>query len=121
MDFKTAVRTCLSKYVDFNGRALRSEYWYFVLFLLLTNLVAGIIDAMLFGGGGDTQVVSALWSLAMLLPSLGAAARRLHDLDKSGWWLLIGLIPILGALVLIYWFIQPGTAGSNRFGPAPQA
>ena len=120
MDFTTAIKTCLSKYADFNDRAMRSEYWYFVLFLILTNIVATILDTMLFGGG-DIQPLSALWSLAMLLPSLAAGARRLHDIDKSGWWLLLGLIPILGALVLIYWFVQPSQQGTNRFGPAPRA
>ncbi len=120
MDFQTAIKTCFSKYADFNGRAMRSEYWYFVLFLILANIAANVLDFVLFGGG-DVALIAPIWSLAVLLPSLAAGARRLHDIDKSGWWLLLGLIPILGALVLIYFFAQPSQQGDNRFGPQPHA
>ena len=85
-------------------------------------MVLGFIDQMLFGGmvgGQQISVLGALFSLAMFLPSLAAGVRRLHDLDKSGWWYLLVLIPIIGALVLLYFFVQKGTAGANRFGPPP--
>lgn len=120
MDFTTAVKTCLSKYAEFNGRAARPEYWYFFLFLLIANIIATIIDAAIFGGGA-VQPISSIWSLAMLLPSLSAGARRLHDIDKSGWWLLLALIPVLGWILMFYWLAQPGTSGDNRFGTPPRA
>lgn len=119
MTFKQATRTCLSKYAEFHGRAARPEYWWFVLFTILGNIAAGIIDAV-FGFRADgTGLVGGLFSLAMLLPSLAVASRRLHDIDRSFWWVLVGLIPVIGWLVLLYWFVQPGTSGSNRFGSAP--
>lgn len=122
MGFQEAVKKCLSNYANFDGRAARSEYWWFALFLFLGNFVFGMLDAFLFGGMGQGQQVSilgAIFSLAVFLPSLAVGARRLHDVDKSGWWLLLVLIPILGALVLLFFFVQKGTAGDNRFGPDP--
>jgi len=131
MEFQTAVRTCLSKYVTLSGRASRPEYWYFVLFLVIGQIVLGSIDSMLFGtahmmhGPGFWVVrqsggpVGGLFSLAMFLPGLAVAVRRLHDVDKSGWWLLIGVIPLIGVLVLLYFLVQPSDAGSNGFGPNP--
>ncbi|RYH07284.1 DUF805 domain-containing protein [Tropicimonas sp. IMCC6043] len=112
MTFQDAVKTCLTqKYVDFSGRARRSEYWWFVLFVFIGNIIFGIIGIDLLG---------ALWSLALLLPGIAVGVRRLHDLDKSGWWLLIALIPLIGLLVLIYFFVQPGTRGANQYGPEPR-
>jgi len=111
MGFGDAISTCFRKYVDFSGRAVRSEYWFFVLFQVLVIVVLSIVDAILGIG-----VLSTLASLAFLLPSLAVGARRLHDTDKSAWWLLIGLIPLIGAIVLIVFFCQPGTPGANRFG-----
>jgi uncharacterized membrane protein YhaH (DUF805 family) len=114
MDFATAVKTVLmQKYANFSGRAMRSEYWWYVLFVIIVAVVLAIIDSVILGA----SVLGSIWSLATLLPSLGVAVRRLHDLDKSGWWLLLGFIPLIGALVLLYWFCQPGTPGDNRFGP----
>ncbi|ARE41894.1 Integral membrane protein [Rhodovulum sp. P5] len=116
-----AVKTVLSKYATFSGRAPRGEYWWWVLFVFIVLFITGMIDAVIFapmtGGGPDAgQPLSFLVSLGLLLPNLAVGVRRLHDIDKSGWWLLIGLIPILGALVLIYFFVQKGTEGGNRFG-----
>lgn len=112
MTFQDAVKTCLTqKYLDFSGRARRPEYWWFALFVFIGNVVFAIIGIDLLG---------ALWGLALLLPSIAVGVRRLHDLDKSGWWLLIGLIPLIGFLVLLYFFVQPGTSGANRFGPEPR-
>jgi uncharacterized membrane protein YhaH (DUF805 family) len=101
--------------VDFTGRALRSEYWYWILGIVIISVVLSIIDISI-----GTQVLSYLFSLATLLPGLAVGARRLHDTDRSGWWLLLGLIPLVGAIILIVWFATEGTSGPNRFGgPAP--
>ena len=112
MDFATAVKTVvMQKYANFSGRAIRSEYWWFILAYIIAYLVLGIVDYVL-----GAQLLTAILSLALLIPSLAVGVRRLHDLDKSGWWLLLGFVPIIG-LILIYWFAQPGTPGANRFGP----
>jgi uncharacterized membrane protein YhaH (DUF805 family) len=123
MSFQDAVRTCLQqKYVDFSGRARRSEYWYFFLFTIIVGFVAGIIDSILGtrGTAGGTGLVGAVTSLALLLPGLGVAVRRLHDTGRSGWWLLIGLIPIVGAIVLLVFFVQDSHP-DNQYGPNPKA
>jgi uncharacterized membrane protein YhaH (DUF805 family) len=122
MSFQDAVRTCLQqKYVDFSGRARRSEYWYFFLFTIIVGFVAGIIDSILGtrGTAGGTGLVGAITSLALLLPGLGVAVRRLHDTGRSGWWLLIGLVPIVGAIVLLVFFVQDSHS-ENQYGPNPQ-
>ena len=121
MDFMTAVRTCLSKYVDFSGRARRSEYWYFVLFTFLVNIVTTIVDAILGTDFDDSSggLISSLVSLALLLPSLAVGVRRLHDTDRSGWWILLGLIPIIGWILLIIWFATDSKA-DNQYGPNPK-
>ncbi|MEQ9040740.1 MAG: DUF805 domain-containing protein [Silicimonas sp.] len=124
MGFQEAVKKCFSEYITFTGRAARSELWWFVLFILLGNLVFSFLDRMLFGSGMDGQQVSilgALFSLVVFLPSIAVGVRRLHDLDKSGWWYLLILIPLLGALILIFFFVQKGTTGPNRFGEDPLA
>jgi uncharacterized membrane protein YhaH (DUF805 family) len=116
MDFKTAVRTCLSKYATFSGRAGRSEYWWFVLFLLLAGMAVAVVDAALFGLMG--QPIAALWSLAMILPTLAAGTRRLHDTGRSGWFQLVAFIPAVGWLILLYFYVSNGAAGPNAYGPA---
>jgi uncharacterized membrane protein YhaH (DUF805 family) len=120
MSFQDAVRTCLQKYVTFSGRARRSEFWYFVLFNVIVGIVAGIIDAIIgTRSSNGTGLIQNLASLALLLPNLAVGARRLHDTDRSGWWLLIGLIPIVGAIVLIVFFVQDSHA-DNHYGPSPK-
>jgi uncharacterized membrane protein YhaH (DUF805 family) len=116
MDFSQAIKTCLNKYATFSGRAQRSEYWYFFLFMVIANIVASVVDSVIFG---DTPVLYLIATLALLVPSIAAGVRRLHDTDKSGWWLLLGLIPFVGAIVLIVFFCQRGTVGQNQFGPDP--
>lgn len=103
-DFQDAVRTCFEKYVEFVGTAGRPEFWYFVLFVLLGNVALGIVDAILFGNGG---FLGALFGLATFVPSIAVGARRLHDIGKSGWWQLIALVPVVGFLVLLYFYVQP--------------
>ena len=120
MDFKTAVTTCIKdKYMDFHGRAARSEYWYFMLGYIIVYLVLSIV------GGLISQTVSmalvSIFGLAVLLPSFGVSIRRLHDLNRSGWWLLIALIPLIGSLILLYFLVQKGTDGPNQYGADPLA
>jgi len=117
MDFKQAVQTCLNKYADFAGRAQRSEFWWFVLFNFIGSIVLNIIDTAILG----VPALSILWTLGLLIPGIAVSIRRMHDLDKSGWWILIPLVPIVGIILYIYWAAQRGTAGANRFGPDPLA
>lgn len=122
MTFLEAIQTCFRKYVDFNGRAGRAEYWYFVLFSVIVNIVASGLDSVLgiAAQGTASGPIAGLASLALLLPGLGVAVRRMHDIDKSGWWLLLVLIPLVGALIVIFAFlIKKSQEGDNRFGPAP--
>lgn len=111
MSFIDAVNSCFRQYVGFSGRAARSEFWWFTLFGLLVGVAAGIVD--------PRNTIGALISLALLLPSLAVGVRRLHDTGRSGWWLLIALVPIAGLIVLIVFFVSGGDPGANRFGPPP--
>jgi uncharacterized membrane protein YhaH (DUF805 family) len=117
MNFVDAIKSGFSNYVTVRGRAVRSEYWYWVLFSVVASLVALTIDAALLGysPSGPTPITS-IFDLVTFLPSLALAARRLHDMDRTAWWLLIALTGI-GALILIIWFCFRGTVGDNRFGP----
>lgn len=122
MDFMTAVRTCLSKYVDFSGRARRSEYWYFALFGFLLGIVTSILDGIL-GTGYDTGsggLLNSLGSLALLLPSLAVGARRLHDTGRSAWWLLLIFVIIVGWIILLVWYCTDSKPGDNQYGPNPK-
>ncbi len=112
MGFWQTIASGFSNYVNFSGRACRSEYWYWVLFVFLCDIAALVIDTAI-----GVYVVSSLFHLAVLLPSLALAVRRLHDLDRTGWWLLLALIPLIGEIILLIWFCTKGTEGSNRFGP----
>jgi uncharacterized membrane protein YhaH (DUF805 family) len=120
--FADAVRTCLSKYADFTGRARRSEYWYFVLFEILVSIAASIIDAILGTRGtmGGTGVVGLLAGLALLLPGLAVTIRRLHDIGRSGWWWLISLIPIVGWIIILVWTCTDSQPGANQYGASPK-
>lgn len=122
MTFTAAVRSVLTQYVGFSGRARRSEYWWFFLFSVLVSIVTSILDTALGTNfeNSTNGVIGLIVSLALLLPSLAVAVRRLHDTDRSGWWILIGLIPIIGWIVLLVFYVQDGTAGPNRFGPSPK-
>lgn len=112
MDFKTAVIRCLrDKYVDFNGRAGRSEYWWFFLACVGVAVVFRVLRLDMLG---------YLANLALLLPSLAVGARRLHDMGKSGWFQLVWLIPLVGWAIMIYWLVQPSTT-ANEYGQGPAA
>jgi uncharacterized membrane protein YhaH (DUF805 family) len=117
MGFQDAVRSVFGKYATISGRAARSEYWWWFLFVIICNAILGAVDGALFGS--ETQVFAGIFSLAVLLPSICVAGRRLHDRDMSAWWLLIGLVPVIGFLVLLWFYVTPGTPGPNRFGPDP--
>jgi uncharacterized membrane protein YhaH (DUF805 family) len=113
MNFVEAIKSGFNKYVTFSGRAARSEYWYWTLFVIIADIVAAIINAFVALG-----FVGLVVSLAFLLPSIAVAIRRLHDLDRTGWWLLLAFTGI-GAIVLLVWDCMKGTTGSNRFGADP--
>lgn len=112
----------LKKYAEFNGRASRQEYWFFMLFNILISAFFATID--FFGGTFNVEagvgLLSGLYSLAVLIPGISVTVRRLHDTDRSGWWLLIPLIPIIGGIVLFIFMVQDSTSGDNQYGSNPK-
>jgi uncharacterized membrane protein YhaH (DUF805 family) len=114
MSFADAVRTCFTKYAEFKGRAGRPEYWWFFLSYLIAYSVVLIIASWL-----KASWLASIVALAYLIPLLAAAVRRLHDTGRSGWWYLIGLIPIVGTIILIVLLAQEGNPASNEYGPPP--
>ncbi len=110
--------TVLRKYAVFAGRARPKEYWMYVLISAVVVLVLGIVNGLM---GADVPALPVYYSLAVLLPSLAVAVRRLHDTDRNGWWLLILLVPIVGAIVLLVFMATPGGESANRFGATPKA
>lgn len=117
MSFSDAVRACLAKYATFTGRAARAEFWWWVGFYMLGTAVAVLFDGATFPLSAGMS--SLLFSLAVILPSLAVAARRLHDIGKSGWWILLWLLPVIGPVILIYWWACRGEEGANDHGPDP--
>jgi len=113
----------LKKYADFTGRAPRAEYWWFYLLIIVGYLIATVLDSLVGTGRmvGPYGLLMCLFGLAMLVPSIAAGVRRLHDTDRSGWWMLIGLIPLIGAIVLLVFFVTEGTKGDNQYGSDPYA
>jgi uncharacterized membrane protein YhaH (DUF805 family) len=110
----------LKKYVDFSGRARRKEYWFFILFHILIVIGLSIIESVLgLGGEMGYGILTLIYLLAVLVPSLAVTVRRLHDGDRSGFWILIGLVPLIGGIILLVFMVLPGTSGDNRFGPDP--
>jgi uncharacterized membrane protein YhaH (DUF805 family) len=111
----------LQKYAVFSGRARRMEYWMFALFNVLISVGLGIIDGITgFTVDPGVGVLGAIYALAMIIPSIAVGVRRLHDTDRSGWWCLIGLVPFIGAIVLLIFLVLDSTPGTNRFGPNPK-
>ncbi len=132
MGFIEAVRSVLGKYATFSGRAPRSEYWWYTLFLIIVSGILFRLDLMMFpnlfsyavtdsgaGFSANAGPLSGIFSLLTFLPGLAVSVRRLHDTDRSGWLLLLALIPLIGWIILIVWFVQRGTTGANRFGDDP--
>lgn len=105
----------LKKYAVFSGRSHRTEYWYFFLFNLLIAIVLAIVDSI-----AKIGLLNTIYSLAVLVPSLAVGVRRLHDTDRSAWWLFINVIPILGGIVFLYFMASDGGFGDNKYGPSPK-
>src|SRR5665647_3616905 len=110
-EIQKAVKTCFTKYAEFGGRAARPEFWWFALFQFVVMTVLGMVSSVLYGIAG----------LGLLLPALAVGSRRLHDVNKSAWLMLLWLIPVIGWILLIYWAAQPGDAGANSYGEPPAA
>lgn len=103
-------------YVNFQGRARRKAYWMFVLFNVIAAVIANVIDGVLGTGG----ILGALYGLAVLLPGIALGVRRLHDIGKSGWWLLIVLVPLIGPIILLVFAVMDSQPGDNQYGPNPK-
>jgi uncharacterized membrane protein YhaH (DUF805 family) len=118
------------RYADFSGRSRRKEYWMFFLFQMLVAGGVMLLASVLIGFSGDGSIGAiagvilslalVLFSLGSIIPGIAVAVRRMHDLDKSGWALLFGLIPLVGSIILLVWYCTEGTRGANRFGPDPK-
>ena len=127
MGFTAAIRSGFDHYVKFDGRASRSAYWWWALFVfIIVGIVANVLDGVfglqqfrefngqMYAAGG---VISGIATLALLLPNLSVTIRRLHDTDRSGWWWFIVIFPVIGWIIYLYFMIARGTPGPNRFGP----
>jgi uncharacterized membrane protein YhaH (DUF805 family) len=115
--FVQAVSSAFSNYVNFSGRASRTEYWYFALFLFVVGIATALIDMLVFPDI-EWSPLNTIFSLGTILPSLSVSVRRLHDIDRTGWWVLL-VLTIVGLIVLLIFACTRGTIGSNRFGPDP--
>lgn len=112
MDFGRAISTCFKKYIDFNGRAQRAEFWWFALFVFIVNIVARATV-------GDAGAIGGLIILGMFIPFVAVAARRYHDVGRSGWWALTFLLPLVGVILALIWLTKRGTIGPNQYGDDP--
>lgn len=112
----------LKKYVVIDGRARRKEYWFFVLFYIIIVFVLGFIDGMtgISSGLYGVGLLSSIFALAMIIPSITVGVRRLHDTDRTGWWILLAFIPLIGGIWLLILFVLDSTPGDNKYGPNPQ-
>ncbi len=112
----------LKKYAVFSGRSRRKEYWYFYLFYILFIFVLTFIDIMIgtYDAVAEIGLIGGVFVLFMLIPLLAASVRRLHDTDRSGWWLLINLIPLIGAIVILVFTLQDSKPGENQYGSNPK-
>lgn len=113
----------LKKYAVFSGRSRRKEYWYFALFYVIISIVLVLIDTLLgtFSPSANIGLLSGIWTLAMLIPSIAVSVRRLHDIDRTGWWVLIALVPVIGTIILLIFAVLDGTPGDNQYGPSPKS
>lgn len=109
MDFGTAIKTCFAKYATFEGRARRSEFWFWWLFTFIVSIVLGWIP-----------IIGWIISLAFIIPNISVAVRRLHDTGRSGWWWWIGLLPIVGLIILLIFYCQDSQPGANEYGANPK-
>lgn len=115
MSFTDSIKSVFSQYVGFKGRARRSEYWWFALF----NIIVGVVISLIVRLTG-WNFLSILYSLAVLLPGIAVAVRRLHDIGKSGWFYLFAFIPLVGSIILLVWFCKDSEPGANAYGPNPK-
>ena len=127
MSFATAVKSFWSNYTNFKGRSRRSEYWFIQLFLIATNIAVAAIDLALMNGdverfiaNGGGGIVGLIWIFATIVPALALLIRRLHDTNRRGWWALIGLVPLAGAIVLLVFTVEDSNKGDNRYGASPK-
>ena len=122
MGFAEAVQNCFSNYVNFSGRARRSEYWFFTLFVCLVQLVLGIVGNMIFGSpeNGGTNILQNIFSLAIFLPSIAVFWRRMHDIGRTGLWFLLNLVPCIGQIVLLVFECTDSQPGENMYGMSPK-
>ena len=111
----------LKKYAVFDGRAQRQEYWIYLLVSVVISIVLSFIDGMtgMMNTRGQGLFVS-IYGLAVLVPSIAVAARRLHDTRRSGWWLLVAFVPLIGTIILLVFFVQDGDPNDNQYGPNPK-
>lgn len=114
MGFSEAVKSVLGQYAGFSGRARRSEYWWFFLVFILAALAGALVDAIV----GTTPLFYVLAALGLIVPMLGVTFRRLHDTGKSGWWVLLGLVPFGGIVLLVFYCAD--SAADNQYGPSPK-
>ena len=112
----------LKKYAVFSGRARRMEYWYFFLFSLIISIVLAVVDGVTgsYSAAAGVGLLGGIYALAVLIPGLAVSVRRLHDTGRSGWWLLIALIPVIGAIVLLVFMVLEGKPGTNQYGSNPK-
>lgn len=112
----------LKKYAVFSGRARRKEYWFFILFNIIISIVLAVIDGVTgsFSAEEGMGLLGGIYSLAVLIPSIAVSVRRLHDTERSGWWLLIALVPLIGAIVLLVFMAQDSKPGQNQYGANPK-
>lgn len=116
LSFGEAVKLALTtNYCNFNGRSSRSEYWWFALAMF----ILGFVLRLFLGDGTVCAVIGGVINLALLLPGLGVAVRRMHDINKSGWWILINLIPLVGSIIFIIWAAKDSDPTPNQYGPVP--
>jgi uncharacterized membrane protein YhaH (DUF805 family) len=106
----------LKKWSDFSARATRTEYWMFFLFNIIIAIVLGVIDTII----GSPGIIGLIFALALLIPGIAVAVRRLHDTDRSGWWLLIGFVPLIGGIVLLVFLVLDSTPSENKYGANPK-
>jgi uncharacterized membrane protein YhaH (DUF805 family) len=128
MNFGSALKSFWTNYTNFKGRARRSEYWFVQLFLVIVNLAAAVIDFALMDGdverfvaNGGGGIVGLILILATIIPAIAVLIRRLHDTGRSGWWALIGLIPLAGAIVLLVFTVEDSNPTENKYGPSPKS
>ena len=110
------------KYAQFSGRARRKEYWYFALFNVIISIALSVLDVVLgtYSKGGGIGLLDGIYTLAILIPAIAVTVRRLHDTGRSGWWLLIGFIPLIGGLILLFFMVLDSKPGANEYGENPK-